>query len=164
MKKLLLIAFKFIFAFAICGCDNDTESSPVPTNETAIATAETTSTQVKEILLTVDNVEKYLSFEVSKEFSDYNPNGADHILKVSALVEGDYSGVKIVVEIPLYDNWYNSYTTEIDLTANIDLTKVGKATIKHPIVCDITNLYKTRGAQGDNEPSYIIKSVSGTVK
>lgn len=62
--------------FTVCACGNDSESSTAPTNETAIAKAETTSTQAKEILLTVDNVEEYLSFEVSKEYSDVNPDGA----------------------------------------------------------------------------------------
>lgn len=164
MKKLLLIALSIIMVFTVCACGNDSESSTAPTNETAIATSETTSTQAKEILLTVDNVEEYLSFEVSKEYSDVNPDGADHILKVSPLIEGDYSGVSIIVEIPLYDHWYNSYTTEIDLTANINLTKVDKFTAKHPIFCDVADLYETRGIQGEDDPTYIIKSVSGAVK
>lgn len=168
MKKILLILFSVIFAFCVCACSSS-DTNPATTNTantttTTITETKSTTSQAAEIQLTSDNVEEYLSFKLSKEFSDLNPNGADHILKVSPLVDGDFSGVSITVEIPLYDHWYNSYTTEVDLTANINLTKAGKVTVKHPIVCDIAELYETRGAQGENDPTYIIKSVSGTVK
>ncbi len=168
MKKLSAFALVLIIALSLCACseavepDSDTNGTSIVTN--TAAETETATEKPQGVELTLENVEEYLSFEVSREMSQYNENGADHILKVTPLVEGDYSGVNIVVEIPLYDHWYNSYTTEIDLTANLTLTKVGKATVKHPIFFDVTNLYETRGIQGDDDPTYIIKSVSGTVK
>ncbi len=168
MKKALFTSLAVILLLSLCACTGS-ENPPANANTTSAATtgAETsiiTTAQSQAIELTVDNVEEYLSFEVSKEMSDVNPDGADHILKVSPLVDGDFSGVNIVVEIPLYDHWYNSYTTEIDLTANVILTKVGKATVTHPIFFDVAGLYETRGIKGDDDPTYIIKSVSGTVK
>ncbi len=168
MKKIVYLMLSLIIVFSVTACAGQAPANNVETTQHAHTdeASETVdiTTENQAIELTLENVEEYLSFEVSKEYSDVNPDGADHILKVSPLVEGDYSGVSITVEIPLYDHWYNSYTTEIDLTADITLTKVGKFTAKHPIFCDVADLYETRGAQGDDDPTYIIKSVSGTVK
>lgn len=167
LKKVLFIAFAVILTLSMCACAGS-ENTPPTTTATAPVTTTTpeptTITKPQAVELTADNVEEYLSFEVSMEYSDYNPNGADHILKIAPLIEGDYSGVHIVVEVPLYDHWYNCYTTEIDLTTDITLTKVGKVTAKHPVFCDVTDLYETRSVQGSDDPTYIIKSVSGTVK
>lgn len=168
MKKVLFTSFAVILLSCLCACTNPgklpSDVSTTPATTMGTETSIVTTTQSQAVELTIDNVEEYLSFEVSKEMSDINPDGADHILKVSPLVDGDFSGVNIVVEIPLYDHWYNSYTTEIDLTATVNLTKVGKATVTHPIFFDVAGLYETRGIKGDDDPIYIIKSVSGTVK
>ena len=168
LKKLILISFALTLILSLCACtgsenNNDNATTAGITSVVPESSTEAT-TQPHGVELTLKNVEQYLSFEVSMEYSDVNPNGADHILKIAPLIEGDYSGVHVVVEVPLYDHWYNSYTTEIDLTADITLTKVGKATSKHPVFCDVTDLYETRGLQTIDDPTYIIKSVSGTVK
>ena len=162
---LILLALTLLLCLGACAGSENNNDNATTANVTSVAPeASAATTQPQGVELTVENVEQYLSFEVSKEYSDYNPNGADHILKIAPLIEGDYSGVHIVVEVPLYDHWYNCYTTEIDLTTDITLTKVGKVTAKHPVFCDVTDLYETRGVQGSDDPTYIIKSVSGTVK
>lgn len=168
MKKIFSFALVLIVALSMCACGGGIENGS-ETNGTDFASdiateAETTTEQANAVVLTIDNIEQYLSFEVSKEMSEYNTSGADHILKVTPLVEGDYSGVNIIVEVPLYDNWYNSYTKEIDLTADVILTKAGAYTAKHPIFRDEGGNLETRSAQGEDDPSYIIKFVSGTVK
>ena len=159
-----------VLSLGMCACgeakETNSDNTPDRTNSVTEAATEpeNATAQANAVELTLENVEQYLSFEVSKEMSEINPDAADHVLKVSPLTDGNYSGVTLEVEVPLYDNWYNSYTKEIDLSASITLTKVGKATVKHSIFFDVANLYETRGIQGEDDPTYIIKSVSGTVK
>jgi len=168
MRKTITLIAALVMLLSLCACKDNTEKTSTdavtkPAETTSDTKAATTANKT-EIELTVDNIEQYLSFEISKEMSEYNSSAADHILKISPLVEGDFSGIIINITIPLYDHWYNSYTHETDLSSEVVLTASGGYTAKHSVFVDTAGNYETRGTKDADDPEYIINSVSGTIK
>lgn len=169
MKKLCSLLLIVVLALTLCCCDNNKNETPDNIKNTKEPTEKATEATITndEIELTVDNIEEYISFEVYTEASEFPSGNPDNVLNLTPVVEGDYSGVNIVVDVLLYDNYYivRDQKRIADITHDLDLTKDGgftcNTTIKKSTSGSDVNL---RGPQGENDPSYVIKSVSGTLK
>jgi len=160
MKRILSLLLVCMICLGLCACG---ESAP------------------KEIQLTVENIEEYLSFETEYEITDEKTTllgeswriktyDADQILKVYPICAGKFENVQLEIEVPLYNNWYvdvdpDTTVAVADVIFDFNLPVSGEyessKEIHYSSAITSYEYAQLRKERSDNAPSYVIKSVSG---